>query len=69
MKSVIGKAPAEWTDEVGITEIVVCPEHRMSYREIYLNNGQLPDTSEFCDCCTGECSPFCKSCDQHEEAN
>lgn len=62
MQAIIGKAPQEWTDAVGITEIVICPEHPQNFMEIYLNHGELPDASEFCDCCTGDCSSFCRNC-------
>ena len=66
MKAMLGKAPAYLIDATGVTEILICPAHPKNWIEEYLANGEHPDTSQFCNCCTDDCSPFCRSCDNAE---
>jgi hypothetical protein len=66
MKPVILEAPAFITEQTGATMIMVCEAHPRNWIEEQYIKGQEPDTTQFCNCCTGDCTPFCRSCDNKE---
>ena len=51
------------------TDEMICPSHPKVKVEAMTYKGELLDTIEFCDCCTADCTPFCKNCDQWTDAD
>ena len=45
------------------TDEMICPKHKVKV-DAMTYNGELFDTVEFCLCCTADCTPFCRNCDQ-----
>ena len=70
MKARIAKAANVDLSRHGGNWMAICDLH-----ETYVNAqtksqiAGIKQTEEFCDCCTADCTPFCKNCDQWEEVN
>ena len=57
------KPESEFRWRYNLLEILVCPKHPKIWCQNFTENGEYPDTTDFCDCCTGDCdTPYCKSC-------
>ena len=65
MKPVLRKAGSRTVLENKSLELI-CPLHPRVWCEEFTENGEYPDTIEFCECCSGDCTPFCKNCDSAE---
>jgi hypothetical protein len=64
MKPIMQKAPAHIVSISGIIDIIVCPDHRNNWIEEQYTQGQLLDTTQFCNCCTDDCSDLCQMCNR-----
>jgi len=63
MKPVLRKATSRTVLEHKELELV-CPLHPRVWCEEFTENGEFPDTIEFCACCSDDCTPFCRDCDK-----
>lgn len=68
MKPATVQAPAFITEQTGVTTIMICEAHPRNWIEEHYINGQQPDTTQFCNCCTSDCSELCGSCDKNTGA-
>lgn len=68
MKPVTGKATEQMTRLYDVTDLLMCPSHPRMWVEEFTVNGEHPDTTVFCSCCSGECSvdeeDDCDSCNK-----
>jgi len=66
MEPQLQNRPAVLLNETEATQILACPAHPNNWIELHFLNGKHPDTTQFCNCCTGDCTPFCRNCDEME---
>jgi hypothetical protein len=64
MQPVKQKAAEHIVSISGIQDIIVCPDHPENWIEEQYTLGKLLDTTEFCHCCIGDCSDYCKICNR-----
>jgi len=64
MKPILQNATAQIKSISGIQTIIVCPDHRNNWIEEQYTQGQLLDTTQFCNCCTADCSDLCQMCNR-----
>jgi hypothetical protein len=64
MKAYVAKATDEGLCDAGGKWVAICEAHSTLINTDTKKSAISSDTMEFCDCCTGNCTPFCNNCDQ-----
>jgi len=64
MKAYVAKAKDEGLCDAGGNWVAICEAHSTLMNAETKKSLVGISTMEFCDCCTSNCTPFCKNCDQ-----